>query len=354
MNLEQLGFGEFFKDKTDPEKLKQFSIARVIAVNKNSCLISEGGREIFAELAGKFLFDADSPLDYPTTGDFVYTQIFNDESFAVIYDLLPRKSVLKRKMPGRKVDFQLVASNIDTAIVVQSLDEDYNLRRLERYLVMITEGNIKPVLLLSKSDLMDKDEIENRINEIHKLFPDLEVIAFSNQNEDDIKKVREIFISGETFCLIGSSGVGKTTLLNNLLDRQTFETQPVREKDHRGRHTTTRRELTVLNNGAMLIDTPGMRELGMISESSAIDDSFSDISALADQCRFSDCTHLKEEGCALLEAIEMGELSQERYNSYIKLMKESRYFQMSYVEKRRRDKEFGKIIKSILKDHPKK
>lgn len=354
MNLEQLGFDNFFKEKTDPEKLKQFSIARVIAVNKNSCLILVGGREIFAELTGKFLFDADSPLDFPTTGDFVYAQIFNEESFAVIHDLLPRKSVLKRKVPGRKVDFQLIASNIDTAIVVQALDQDYNLRRLERYLVMITEGNIKPLLLLSKSDLLSQDEIESRITEIHSLAPELEIAAFSNQNEDDVEKVRELFTAGETFCLIGSSGVGKTTLLNNLLNSQTFETQPVREKDHRGRHTTTRRELIVLDNGAMLIDTPGMRELGIISESSAIDDSFSDVSALADQCRFSDCTHTKEEGCALLEAIETGELSQERYNSYLKLMKESRYYQMSYVEKRRKDKEFGKMVKSVLKGRPKK
>ncbi|MGE5430411.1 MAG: ribosome small subunit-dependent GTPase A [Syntrophomonadaceae bacterium] len=354
MNLEQLGFDEFFKEKTDPEKFNQFSIARVIAVNKNSCIITTSGNEIFAELTGKFLFDADSPLDYPTTGDFVYAQIFNDNSFAVIHDLLPRKSVLKRKMPGKKVDFQLIASNINTAMVVQALGGDYNIRRLERYLVMIIEGNIEPLLLLSKSDLLSKEEIENKIAEIHNLFPDLKVIAFSNQNDHELEKVRELFTAGKTYCLVGSSGVGKTTLLNNLIHSQVFETQPVRNSDQRGRHTTTRRELIFLDNGAMLIDTPGMRELGIISEEHAIDESFSDAAALTKQCRFRDCTHIKEEGCALLEAVENGKLSQERYNSYIKLMKESSFNQMSYVEKRRKDKEFGKMVKSILKDHPKK
>lgn len=354
MNLEHLGFDDFFIGKTDPEQLKEFTPARVIAVNKNSCLISDGNNEAFAELSGKFLFDASSPLDYPTTGDFVYARVFNDESFAVIDGLLPRKSLLKRKMPGKKVDFQLIASNIDTAMVVQALDRDYNLRRLERYLVMIKEGNIKPLLLLSKSDLLGKEEIEIKIAEIHALVPDLEVVSYSCLNKGDLEQVRNLFIPGKTYCLIGSSGVGKTTLINSLIHKEAFSTQPVREKDRRGRHTTTRRELIVLDNGAMIIDTPGMRELGLMSDSEAVDESFSDVSSLAENCRFRDCTHTREEGCALLEAIEKGELSSERYNSYIKLMKESRFYQMSYLEKRKKDKEFGRMVKSILKNHPKK
>ncbi|HEX2869500.1 MAG TPA: ribosome small subunit-dependent GTPase A [Ignavibacteriales bacterium] len=354
MNLELPGFDEFFTGKTDAEKLQQFSLARVIAVNKNSFLITDGSNEIFAELTGKFLFDASSPLDYPVTGDFVYARVFNEESFAVIDGLLPRKSLLKRKMPGKKVDFQLIASNIDTAIVVQGLDGDYNLRRLERYLVLIREGNIKPLLLLSKSDLMSKSEIEMRVDEIRRLVPELEVVSYSSLIKDDLEKVRELFTPKETYCLIGSSGVGKTTLLNSLLNKEAFSTQPVREKDHRGRHTTTRRELIVLDNGAMIIDTPGMRELGLMSDADAVDESFSDIYSLALNCRFRDCTHTREEGCALLEAIKKGELSPERFNSYIKLMKESRFYQMSYLEKRKKDKEFGKMVKSVLKNHPKK
>lgn len=349
-NLQTLGFNNWFTDKIDLSKTNDLHIARVISVNKNSFVVSNGVKEIYAELTGKFLYNSENSLDMPAVGDFVYAQLFDDDELAIIHEILPRKSLLKRKASGKKVDYQLIAANIDTAIIMQSLDFNFNLRRLERYLVMINEGKITPAVFLSKSDLISTDEIEEKKNQIRKILPDVTIIAFSNNNAIDIENIKTFFEPFKTYCLLGSSGVGKTTLLNNLIHQELYKTQPIREKDGRGKHTTTRRELIVLENGAIIIDNPGMRELGVISNESGLEDTFNEIDELADQCKYRDCTHTVEAGCAVLDAVERGEISKERYNNYIKIYKESLYNEMSYVEKRQKDKKFGKFFHSAMKD----
>ena len=344
-----LGFNNWFNDKIDLSKT-DFKIVRVISVNKNSFVVSNGVKEIYAELTGKFLFNSEDSLDLPAVGDWVYAQLFDDDELAIIHDILPRKSLLKRKASGKKVEYQLIAANIDTAIIMQSLDSNFNLRRLERYLVMINEGKITPVIFLSKSDLISKEEIETKTNDIRNILPDVNVAAFSNNSAGDIENIKPLFEPFKTYCLLGSSGVGKTTLLNNLIHQELYKTQPIREKDGRGKHTTTRRELIVLENGAIIIDNPGMRELGVISNESGLGDTFNEIDELSDQCKFKDCTHTVEAGCAVLKAVERGEISEERYNNYIKIYKESLYNEMSYVEKRQKDKTFGKFFHSTMKD----
>lgn len=347
--LENLGFDNWFQDKIDLSKTV-FNIARVISVNKNSFVVSNGVKEIYAELTGKFLYNSENSLDMPAVGDFVYAQLFDDDELAIIHEILPRKTLLKRKASGKKVDYQLIAANIDTAIIMQSLDSNFNLRRLERYLVMINEGKITPAVFLSKSDLISTDEIEEKKNQIRKILPDVTIIAFSNNNASDIENIKTFFEPFKTYCLLGSSGVGKTTLLNNLIHKNLYKTQPIREKDGRGKHTTTRRELIILENGAIIIDNPGMRELGVISNESGLEDTFNEINELADQCKYRDCTHTVEAGCAILDAVERGEISTERYDNYIKIYKESLYNEMSYVEKRQKDKNFGKFFHSAMKE----
>jgi ribosome biogenesis GTPase len=349
-DIEKLGFDGWFQEKLEPAKLDGFKLTRVISVNKNSFVVSTGKKDIYAELTGKFLFNSDSSLDFPAVGDWVYTQLFDDDSLAIIHDIVPRKSLLKRKTSGKKVEYQLIAANIDTAIIMQSLDSNFNLRRLERYLVMINESNITPVIFLSKSDLTSVDEIEKKKNDIYKIIPDIKIIAFSNNNVTDIENIKVHLTPFHTFCLLGSSGVGKTTLLNNLIHQDLYKTQPIREKDDRGRHTTTRRELIVLENGAILVDNPGMRELGVITTDSGLDETFNEIAELSNQCRYADCTHTVEKGCAVLQAVEQGEISKERYDNYIKIYKESLYHEMSYYEKRQKDKKFGKMIHHYLKN----
>ena len=347
--IDKLGFTTWFQDKIDPAKTAGFQIARVITVHKNSYVISNGSNDIYAELTGKYLFNSDSSLDFPAVGDWVYVQLFDEDSFAVIHDIFPRKSLLKRKTSGKNIDYQLIAANIDTAIIMQSVDHNFNLRRLERYLVVINESNITPVVFLSKCDLITTDEIQSRINDIHTIIPDIKIVAFSNNNLSDIENLKTHFIPSETYCLLGSSGVGKTTLLNNLINRELFKTQPIREKDGRGKHTTTSRELVVLENGSIIIDNPGMRELGIIDIESGLNDTFNEIAELSDHCRYKNCTHTVEEGCAVLKAIEDGIIPNERYRNYIKMYKESLYNQMSYYDKRQKDKKFGKFVHSVMK-----
>jgi ribosome biogenesis GTPase len=346
--IKNLGFDKWFQDNIDPENLAEFEIARVIAVHKDSYIVSNGKNDVFAELLGKMTYSAVSPVDYPTVGDWVLVHFYDDDTFAIIHEILPRKTLLKRKTSGKNIDFQLIAANIDTAFIIQSLDSNYNLRRLERYLVMINESNIQPVVLLSKSDLLDTEEIANRVTEIHKIMPFLHVQPFSNENDSGLRNVKDLLVPRQTYCLLGSSGVGKTTLLNNLIGESIFTTKTVREKDSKGRHATTYRQLIKLDCEAMLIDTPGMRELGNFSVETGIDETFIEITELSKQCQFNDCTHVNEKGCAILKAVENGQVPEKRYQNYIKMKKESIYNEMSYLEKRQKDKQFGKLCKTVM------
>lgn len=354
MNIEKLGFNDWFQEQVDTSRLNDTELARVIAVDKNRYIVNSGRQDVPAEITGKLMFTADSPLDFPTVGDWVYVQYFDEDSFAIIHEILPRKSFLKRKTAGKKIEFQLIAANIDIAFIMQSLDGNYNPRRLERYLVMVKEGNIQPVVLLSKSDLLSPVELEEKCAEIVKEMPQTQIVVFSNTNRSGIGRVEELVAGRITVCLLGSSGVGKTTLLNSLLDDQAFKTQSVREKDSKGRHTTTRRQLVFLKGGAMVIDTPGMRELGNISTEAGLNEVFDEIVVLADQCRYSDCSHQQEDGCAIQAALADGTLSQERFQNYLKMNRESAFNEMSYLEKRHKDKEFGKMVKSVLKHKTKR
>ena len=348
-NLKKLGFSNWFQDHVDPDDFNRFDIARVTAVHKERYTINSGEEDVLAELVGKMVYSASSPVDFPATGDWVAVTFHDEGVFAIIYQVLPRKSLLKRKTPGKKIEFQLIAANIDVAFIVQSLDVNFNLRRLERYVVMAKESRIEPVVLLSKTDLMDGDEIAKRVAEIHSIMPFLHVQPFSNKTESGLKEVQALLVPQQTYCLLGSSGVGKTTLLNNLMGATRFATKTVREKDRKGRHATTSRQLIRLDCGALLIDTPGMRELGNFSVETGIEETFSEIIGLAEQCRFNDCTHVNEKGCAVLRAVADGQLPEKRYENYLKMTRESNHYEMSYLEKKQKDKAFGKMVKTVMK-----
>lgn len=327
-------------------------LARVTAVDRGRYVVRNEQGEAPAELTGKFLHTAASSVDMPCVGDWVCVQYHDAESHASIHDVMPRKSYLRRKSPGRNIDFQMIAANIDVAFIVQSCHFDFNVRRLERYMVMVNEGQIEPVLLLTKTDLVSAAELERMVGNIRAAGITARIITLSNVTGEGVEQVKEAMAPGKTYCLLGSSGVGKTTLINQLLGEDALETGVVSSTGE-GRHITTRRHLVVLENGALLIDMPGMRELGIISAGEGLDDSFADIAALASQCRFADCSHTNEPGCAIRQAIENGELNPEHYQSYLKLKAESDFNEMSYQEKRKKDKAFGKMVKSVLKDRRK-
>lgn len=348
MKVQDLGYSEFFSNKLG-EIENSFSIGRIVKVNKESYDISDGEREYFGKLTGNLIYSSINPEDFPIVGDFVLFQNFESDSLALIHRVLDRRTLLKRKSAGKKVDYQPIAANVDLGIIMQGLDNDFNINRIERYLVMLEQFNVSPIILFSKADLLAKEELELIKTDIKRRFHKVKIIFFSNFAKKDLERIISHLIPGKTYCLVGSSGVGKSTLINNLIGEEVLTTRKVRESDSKGRHTTTNRQLFVLKFGAMIIDNPGMRELANIMVTNGIESTFEEISDLAEKCKFSDCSHTVEIGCAVLEALEKGEIDRKRYDNFIKLRKESQYYERSYVEKRKRDKEFGKMVKSILK-----
>ena len=347
--LEELGFDPWFQERRAERLGSALGVARVTAVDRAGYVVRNEVGEVQAEATGRLLYAAESSLDLPGVGDWVHVQLHDAGTLAIIHERFPRKTVLKRKAAGKKVDYQLIAANIDTAFIVQSCELDFNLRRLDRYLAMVHEGGIEPVIVLSKSDLVSRERLDSILSEIEQAGFENQVLALSSLTESGLDRFRRALRKGRTYCLVGSSGVGKTTLLNHLLGLPVFETKPVRQKDGKGRHATTRRQLIVLDSGAMVIDNPGMRELGVIAMDEGLEAGFSDILELVARCRFGDCTHAGEAGCAIRAAIDAGELSEERLGAYLKLIRESEHHERSYFEKRQKDREFGRLVKSVMK-----
>ncbi len=322
---------------------------RVISIKGFKYVLVTDTGELETELSGKLLF-GNTQEDLPKVGDWV--QFLDYETMGYIVDLLPRKNMLSRKNPGAKNERQILATNIDHAFIVQGLDRDFNMMRLERYLVQMSACEIPSTVILNKADLVDDAALF--VAEVEKLQRDIRIMTCSTVQRSGIDQICQAMKPGETHIMIGSSGVGKSTLLNAMMGNEVQETGVVSLFNQKGRHTTTARELFKLPNGALIIDTPGMREFGVTFEIGSTDDQlFPAIYALAGKCRYSDCQHISENGCAVLDAMSAGELDSVVYYSYIKLLKEQRRFQVTADEKKRMGKQFGKITKEA-KAHRKK
>lgn len=347
MKLSDLGFDEWFRPYIGELHKEVTDIARISAVDRGGYLIRNESREVPAELAGKLSYQLESSVDTPCVGDWVTVQFYNNSTAAIIHRVFPRKTFLRRKTPGDQVDFQMIAANIDTAFIVQSCYFDFNPRRLDRYLIMAADGHVEPIVILTKTDLITRNELEQKVAIVSSAAK-ARVLALSNISGAGFDAFQQTLRPGRTYCLLGSSGVGKTTLINRLLGREVFNTKAVSGTGE-GTHTTSRRQLIVLAEGAMLIDTPGMRELGLLGAGDGVSIGFEDLVGLSTNCRYADCSHEHEPGCAVRAAVENGELSNERYSSYIKLKKESEYYEMSYLDKRKKDRAFGRFLKSVKK-----
>ena len=341
------GWNDWFQpyaQLTAPETL-----ARVAAVDRESLLLVNDAGAFRARVAGSYMHRHSLSHQLPCVGDWVRVEKQPEGNVGVIHGILERRTFLRRKSAGDSIDWQMIAANVDTVVIVQSCHTDFNLKRLERYLVMVMEGGAEAVILLTKTDLVTPDQLAGQIEAIRAAGITAQVLAISNVSGDGIETLTSQLVPGKTYCFAGSSGVGKSTLINRLVGREVQETKTVSETGE-GRHTTVRRELIRLEGGALVIDNPGMREFGLFGAEEGIDKGFSDITALADGCRYRDCSHTDEPGCAVIEAVNSGKVCRDHFENYLKLKAESEFHQMSYVEKRKKDKDFGRYVKSVKKN----
>jgi ribosome biogenesis GTPase len=338
--LTQYGWKSFHSINHTPSFRPDECCGRVITIKgyKHTVICERG--ELDCDLSGKLLFSADS-VDLPKVGDWVTFLDYTDTG--LITSVLDRRNALTRKKPGNANEKQILAANIDGALIVQSLDTNFNLMRMERYIVQILACNIGPVVVLNKVDLVtNPGEFKA---EVAKLGRNLPVVLCSTVMENGLAQLQALLHPAKTYILVGSSGVGKSSLLNALQQSEVQSTGNLSEHNMKGRHTTTTRDLFPLPNGSLIIDTPGMREFGATYEDDNRNDLFPAINNLSQHCRFSDCLHLDEPGCAVLTALQQADLPEEIYLSYVKLMKEQKRFMVRVEDKKRMNRQFGKMTR---------
>ena len=339
-SLTSLGWSHFFRQQLELDELEKLVPARVFALHGQLLdIISEAGRELVS-LPGTWKHV--EPEDLPTVGDWLLVDPGNYQPVR----LLKRKSLFKRMASGRDVKIQLLSANVDTLFIVTSCNNDFNLSRLERYLALALDARVEPVLVLTNVDLCD--DVDFYIYEARSLRSGLIVEMVNSKDAQSVANLRSWCGTGQTAALVGSSGVGKSTIINSLIGDAVQATGDIRETDEKGRHTTTARSLHFLPSGGLLLDSPGMRELQLGDCEAGIAEVFDEVEAVARQCKFRDCRHEGEKGCAIEKALENDELDPRRVENYLKLLAEQERMNESLVEKRRKDKVFGKMVKSAM------
>lgn len=346
--IEDLGYDSFFEFNREKLGLDISKVARVIAEHKESYKVKNINGEYLAKITGKQIFKASSREDYPAVGDWVEISELG-ENRAMIHSIFPRRTIIKRKYNGKN-EIQVVATNIDVAFIIESIDRDYNLNRIERYSVIAKDGGIVPVIILNKIDLISPEELSLKISQIKSRFKDIDVILTSALAEKGLYELGKYIEKNKTYCFLGSSGVGKSSLINKLINQDKIKIGDIGLRSNRGKHTTTAREMYFLENGGIVIDNPGMREVGMTDTAYGINNFFDEINFFAKKCKFLNCTHIHEPGCEVLVALEAGIIDRDKYSNYINMKKEAEHYGMTEIEKRGKNKKFGKFINKAKKE----
>jgi ribosome biogenesis GTPase / thiamine phosphate phosphatase len=349
MNLHDLGLTDELSDYIREHVSREFITGRIIRENRERYIVSTGDKDYEAEITGNLRFTAISRADFPAVGDWV-TMITYDTDMALIHKILPRRSVLERQIVGKAREKQIISTNVDYAFIMQSIGYNFNINRLERYLSICFAGGIEPLLVISKIDLSTDDDIQEVINMLETRGKKIKYILLSNVTREGLDQINKTIQTGKTYCIIGSSGVGKSTLINNLFKKNVLKTKEISHSTNKGQHTTGHRELFILENGGIIIDTPGMKELGMTDNIEGIQTTFNDITNLTLKCRLPDCSHMDEKGCAVIEALKNGKIDKSSLENFRKMLREQERFQASVAERRKKDREFGKMVKEVLKE----
>ena len=352
MELQKLGFNITLQKYVTGNKYNSFSIGRIILEHKERYRVITEKGEFDAEITGNMRFSANSRKDFPAVGDWVAIIIYETE-LCIIHSILPRTSIISRKAVGHKSETQIIATNIDYAFIVQSVDRDFNINRIERYLTICNVSKIKPVILLTKTDLANEETLNEIVISLKKRIEEIPVICISSITGNGYSDLVQFIQPTKTYCLLGSSGVGKSTLVNTLTGKNTMKTGNISNNTKKGKHVTTHRELIILENGGILIDNPGMREVGIADSGKGLELTFDRIISFSKHCKYSDCTHTHEKGCAVINAVADGEIEETSYLNYLKMEKEKSHFESSAAEKRKKDKDFGKMFKNYKKNYRK-
>lgn len=346
MNLEDLGYNEALEAYRQDHNLEQHLVGRVTVEHRERYMVSTEAGEYDSELLGNLRFAAASKSDLPAVGDWVALSEY-DEGKALIHAVLPRHTILERQAVGKFGEKQIIATNIDYGIIVQSVNRDFSINRLERYLTLCHAAKIEPIIVVTKVDLVSETEQEDLLEKIKARTADVPVFAVSNETQAGVEGLKDLVVKGKTYCLLGSSGVGKSSLINSLSGMERMKTGAISEGIDRGKHVTTHRELVPLVNGAVLIDNPGMREVGITDRAGGLETTFEQIYALAEACKFSDCTHTSEIGCAVLAALDSGKLEEEVLGHFYKMENEQAHFASTVLERKTKDKQLGKIYREV-------
>jgi ribosome biogenesis GTPase len=349
MRLEDFGYNDKLEKFSIEHNLDSFEIGRIITEHKERYIVKTTEGEFEAEITGNMRFTAESRANFPAVGDWVALTTY-DSDFALIHNILPRFSIIKRQAVGQFGEIQIIATNIDYALLVQAVDRDFNMNRLERYLTICNSSKVRPVIVLSKIDLINDLRINEILDTIKARIKNVPVIAISNETQNGYKAINKFIKKGKTYCMLGSSGVGKSTLLNNLSGKTIMRTDLISQSTNKGKHVTSHRELIILENGGILIDNPGMREVGIADTANGLEITFNMIVKLSKNCKFKDCTHTNEISCCVVEAVEKGEIDKASYENYLKMEREKAHFESTIAEKRKKDKMFGKMVKNYKKD----
>jgi ribosome biogenesis GTPase len=349
MKLEDLGYNDTLEKFRTEHDLNNLEIGRVTSEHRERYTVKTIKGEFQAEITGNIRFTAKSREDFPAVGDWVALTT-HDFDFAIIHNILPRFSMIKRQAVGQFGEVQIIATNIDYAFIIQAVDNNFNINRLERYLTICNSSNINSIIVLTKTDLIDEHRINEILDRIKTRIKNTPIIPISNITKNGYEGINSCIEQGKTYCMLGSSGVGKSTLLNNLSGKSLMRTDEISQSTNKGKHVTSHRQLIILENGGILIDTPGMREIGIADTERGLETTFDMIVRLSNNCKFKDCTHTIEKGCAILEAIKNGEIEKDSYENYLKMESEKKHFESTIEEKRKKDKAFGKMVKNYKKN----